>query len=56
MARAAAVTPSLKHGPAAEPVVSELGRKLRGISDKIAATAEKPLTRREIEKELAVRG
>jgi hypothetical protein len=35
--------------------VSELGRKLRRISDKIAASGEKPLTRREIEKELAER-
>jgi hypothetical protein len=55
MARAAEVTPSLKHAPAAKHVVSELGLKLRRISEKITASGEKPLTRREIERELAER-
>jgi len=39
----------------AKPAVSELGRKLRRISDKIAASGEKLLTRRELERELAER-
>ncbi len=34
-------------------VVSELGRKLRRISERIAASGEKPLTRRELEREVA---
>ena len=38
-----------------KPAVSELGRKLRRISDKIAASGEKMLTRRELERELAER-
>jgi hypothetical protein len=39
----------------ARPAVSELGRKLRRISEKVAASGEKLLTRRELEKELAQR-
>ena len=39
----------------AKPRVSELGRKLRRISEKIAASGEKLLTRRELERELAER-
>ena len=35
--------------------VSKLGRDLRRISDKIAASGEKPLTRRELEREVANR-
>ena len=35
--------------------VSKLGRDLRRISDKIAASGEKPLTRRELEREIANR-
>ena len=34
---------------------SELGRKLRRLSDEIAASGEKLLTRRELERELAQR-
>jgi len=37
------------------PAVSELVRRLRRLSDKIAASGEKPLTRREMERELADR-
>jgi hypothetical protein len=36
-------------------VVSKLGRELRRISDKIAASGEKMLTRRELEREIANR-
>jgi hypothetical protein len=39
----------------ARPAVSELGRKLRRISEKVASSGEKLLTRRELEKELAQR-
>ena len=37
------------------PVVSKLGRDLRRISDKIAASGERPLTRLEVEREIAER-
>jgi hypothetical protein len=37
------------------PKVSKLGRELRRIAEKIAASGEKPLTRREIEREVAER-
>jgi hypothetical protein len=43
------------NGKKMQPVVSELGRKLRRISEKIAASGEKLLTRRELERELARR-
>jgi hypothetical protein len=43
---------SPKQGKAA---VSDLGRRLRQISEKIAASGEKLLTRRELERELAMR-
>lgn len=43
------------NGNKAKPVVSKLGRELRRISDKIAASGEKPLTRRELEREIANR-
>jgi hypothetical protein len=49
MARATSVRKS-----EAKPV-SELGRRLRQLSEKIAASGEKPLTRRELERELAER-
>ena len=38
-----------------EHPVSELGRKLRKIAEKIAASGERPLSRRELERELAER-
>ena len=44
-----------KNGHKATTVVSKLGRALRRISDKIAASGEKPLTRRELEREVAER-
>jgi len=44
-----------KNGNKAKPVVSKLGRDLRRLSDKIAASGEKPLTRRELEREIADR-
>jgi hypothetical protein len=44
-----------KNGHKAKPVVSKLGRDLRRLSDKIAASGEKPLTRRELEREIANR-
>ena len=43
------------NGHKAKPRVSKLGRDLRRLSDKIAASGEKPLTRREIEREVAER-
>jgi len=55
MARVAETTTTRKNGQKAKPAVSELGRKLRRISDKIAASGEKLLTRRELERELAER-
>ncbi|HEY7389667.1 MAG TPA: hypothetical protein VH640_14220 [Bryobacteraceae bacterium] len=39
----------------AEAAASELGRKLRSISERIASSGEKLLTRRELERELAQR-
>ena len=53
MARLAAVTPPRKSGEV-QPV-SELGRKLRKIAERIAASGERPLSRRELERELAQR-
>ena len=44
-----------KNGRKAKPVVSKLGRELRRISERIAASGEKPLTRRELEREVAER-
>jgi hypothetical protein len=35
--------------------ISKLGRELRAISDKIAASGERPLNRREIAREVAER-
>jgi hypothetical protein len=53
MARMVEVSITRKNS--AKPVVSELGRKLRRISEKIAALGEKLLTRCELERELARR-
>jgi len=55
MARVAETTTTGKNGHKVKPPVSELGRKLRRISEKIAASGEKMLTRRELERELAER-
>ena len=38
-----------------EQRASELGRKLRKIAEKIAASGEKPLSRRDLEREIARR-
>jgi hypothetical protein len=46
---------SRKNGSRAKPAVSKLGRELRLIAEKIAASGEKPLTRRELEREIASR-
>ena len=43
------------NGHKKRPAVSKLGRELRRLSDKIAASGEKPLTRRELEHEVAER-
>jgi hypothetical protein len=55
MARATGKAAAQKNGHKAKPVVSKLGRELRRISEKIAASGEKPLTRRELEREGAER-
>ena len=44
-----------KNGQKAKPGVSKLGRELRRISERVAASGEKPLTRRELEREVAER-
>lgn len=44
-----------KNGNKAKPAVSKLGKELRRISEKIAASGEKMLTRRELEREIANR-
>jgi hypothetical protein len=44
-----------KNGHKVKPVVSKLGKELRRISEKIAASGEKPLSRRELEREVAER-
>jgi hypothetical protein len=46
---------SRKNGNGAKPPVSKLGRELRRIAEKIAASGEKPLTRRDLEREIASR-
>jgi hypothetical protein len=55
MARATDKAAAQKNGHKSKPVVSKLGMDLRRISDKIAASGEKPLTRRELEREVADR-
>jgi hypothetical protein len=44
-----------KHSHTTKPVVSKLGKELRRISEKIFASGEKPLSRRELEREIANR-
>jgi hypothetical protein len=46
---------SRKNGNSAGPAVSKLGRELRRIREKIEASGEKMLTRRELEREIANR-
>ena len=55
MPRATDKAAARKNGHKAKQVVSKLGRDLRRLSDKIAASGEKPLTRRELEREIADR-
>jgi hypothetical protein len=55
MARAADRKVAGKNGHKAKPAVSKLGKELRKISEKIAASGEKPLTRRELEREVTER-
>ena len=55
MARAVDKASVAKNGHKAKPAVSKLGRDLRRISEKIAASGEKMLTRRELEREVADR-
>jgi hypothetical protein len=55
MPRATDKATARKNGNKAKPAVSKLGRDLRRISDKIAASGEKPLTRRQLEREIANR-
>jgi hypothetical protein len=55
MARATDKAAARKNGHKAKPVVSKLGRELRRIREKIDASGEKPLTRRELEREIADR-
>jgi hypothetical protein len=55
MARATDKAAAQKNGRKAEPVVSKLGKDLRRIREKIKASGEKMLTRRELEREIADR-
>ena len=55
MARATDNGAAQKNGYKAKPVVSKLGRDLRRIREKIEASGEKMLTRRELEREIADR-
>ena len=55
MARAIEKADARKNGHKAKPVVSKLGRDLRRIREKIEASGEKMLTRRELEREIADR-
>jgi len=53
MAKIALVTAS--RNASHERQVSELGRRLRKISEKIALSGEKPLTRSEVQRETSMR-
>jgi hypothetical protein len=55
MPRATDSAAARKNGHKAKPVVSKLGRDLRRIREKIEASGEKMLTRRELEREIADR-
>ena len=55
MAKAAIKTAAPKNGHKPKPAVSKLGRDLRRIREKIEASGEKMLTRRELDREIADR-
>jgi hypothetical protein len=55
MARAANQAAAQKNGRKAKPTVSKLGRELRRIREKIDASGEKMLNRRQLEREIADR-
>lgn len=55
MARVTDKVAAPKNGNKAKPVVSKLGRDLQRIREKIIASGEKMLTRRELEREVANR-
>jgi hypothetical protein len=55
MARATDKAAAQKNGHKAKPVVSKLGKDLRRIREKIEASGEKMLTRRQLEREVADR-
>jgi hypothetical protein len=55
MPRASDKTAAQKNGHKTKPAVSKLGRELRRIREKIEASGEKMLTRRELEREIADR-
>jgi hypothetical protein len=55
MARASSSAAAPKNGDKPKPAVSKLGRELRRIREKIEASGEKMLTRRELRREIADR-
>jgi hypothetical protein len=55
MGRVTEKTAAPKNGHKPKREVSELGRELRRIREKIEASGEKMLTRRELEREIANR-
>ncbi len=55
MARVASKVATQKNGHKPKPEVSKLGRELRRIREKIEASGEKMLTRRELRREIADR-
>ena len=55
MARAIDKAAIQKNGHKPKPAVSKLGKDLRRIREKIEASGEKMLTRRELEREVANR-
>jgi hypothetical protein len=55
MARSTDKTVAKNNSHKAKPVVSKLGRDLRRLREKIVASGEKMLTRRELERETANR-
>jgi hypothetical protein len=55
MAKATSKASAEKNGHKPKPTVSKLGRDLRRIREKIEASGEKMLTRRELRREIAER-
>jgi hypothetical protein len=55
MPRTTHKAPDRKNGTKAKPAVSKLGEELRRIREKIIASGEKMLNRRELEREIADR-